>query len=58
MNGDELRAIQKPIKERYREEPEAAQITLEAEGQLGEGLTCSVATGAAVAQGCPAGEWG
>lgn len=48
--ADELRAIQKPIKERYREDPEAAQITLEAEGRLDKGLTCSVATGSAVAR--------
>lgn len=48
--ADELRAIQKPIKARYREDPEAAQISLEAEGRLDEGLTCSVATGSAVAR--------
>ncbi len=50
MRADELRAIQKPIKERYRGDPEAARITLEAEGRLDEGLTCSVATGSAVAR--------
>jgi uncharacterized OsmC-like protein len=50
MRADELRAIQRPIKERYREDPEAAHMTLEAEGRLDEGLTCSVATGSAVAR--------
>ncbi len=50
MRSDELRAIQKPIKERYREEPEAARITLEAEGRIDEGVTCSVATGSAIAR--------
>jgi uncharacterized OsmC-like protein len=47
---DELRAIQEPLKERYREEPEAALITLEAEGTLGEGISCSVATGRALSE--------
>jgi uncharacterized OsmC-like protein len=50
MKRDELRAIQDPLKSRYREEPEAALITLEAEGTLGEGVACSVATGRAMAE--------
>src|SRR5437763_12753139 len=51
MDGDELRAIQKPLKARYREEPEAAVITLEAEGVLGEEeVSCSVATGRAIVE--------
>jgi uncharacterized OsmC-like protein len=44
----ELRAIQAPIKERYKEEPQAATITLKAQGRLGEGVTCSVQTGKAL----------
>ena len=32
MNSDELKAMQAPIKERYREQPEAAVVTLKAEG--------------------------
>jgi uncharacterized OsmC-like protein len=48
MNADELRALQKPFKERYRSAPEAAQITLRAKGRLGEGLTCKVETGKAL----------
>ena len=50
MRADELRAIQTPIKDRYRDEPNAAEITLRAEGQLDEGITCSVATGSAMAR--------
>jgi len=38
------------LKARYREEPEAALITLRAEGTLGEGVSCSVATGRAIAE--------
>jgi uncharacterized OsmC-like protein len=42
ISGDELRALQRPFKRRYRREPESALITLEAEGTLGEGISCSV----------------
>jgi uncharacterized OsmC-like protein len=50
MNGEQLRAIQAPLKERYRDDPEAAVITLAAEGTLDEGIACSVQTGRAIAQ--------
>ncbi|MBV9040462.1 MAG: OsmC family protein [Acidimicrobiia bacterium] len=51
MDRDELRAIQKPLKDRYREEPAAAVITLNAEGVLGdEEVSCSVATGRAIVE--------
>ena len=49
MDRDQLRAIQTPLKERYAESPEAAQVTLRADGALGEGVTCSVETGRAIA---------
>jgi uncharacterized OsmC-like protein len=45
----ELRAIQAPLKERYREDPDSAVVTLSATGTLGEGVTCSVQTGQALA---------
>jgi uncharacterized OsmC-like protein len=45
MKTDELRAIQAPIKERYKELPDTALITLKAQGRLGEGITCNVQTG-------------
>lgn len=44
MNMDELRAAQAPLKERYRSEPEAAFITLKAEGRIGENVTCRINT--------------
>jgi uncharacterized OsmC-like protein len=50
MDGDALRAVQTPLKERYRSEPEAAHVTLEADGEVGEGVSCSVNTGRALAQ--------
>jgi uncharacterized OsmC-like protein len=46
--GDALRAMQAPVKERYRTEPGAAMVTLRAQGRLGEGVTCSVETGRAL----------
>ena len=45
-----LRRVQEPLKDRYREEPEAALVTLRAAGTLGEGITCSVQTGRALAE--------
>lgn len=50
MNADELRNIQAPLKQQYRETPEAALITLRAEGRLGEGVTCRVETGRALVE--------
>lgn len=44
MNADQLKALQAPLKSRYRETPEAALITLRAEGELGDGLACRVET--------------
>ncbi len=45
MTSENLRAVQAPIKERYRTDPGAAMITLRAQGSLGEGVTCKVQTG-------------
>jgi len=50
VRSDELRSRQAPLKERYREDPEAAVITLEAEGRLGENVTCRVETGKALVE--------
>ncbi|MGC1853547.1 MAG: OsmC family protein [Solirubrobacterales bacterium] len=50
MRRDELRAVQAPLKERYAGEPEAALVTLKATGSLGEGVSCSVDTGRALAK--------
>jgi len=50
MDRESLRSVQQPLKERYRSEPEAALVTLHAEGTLGEGVTCSVQTGRALVE--------
>jgi len=47
-NSSELRELQAPLKERYRDEPDSALITLEADGTLEEGISCSVSTGQAL----------
>ena len=48
MTSDELRSLQAPLKEKYREQPASARVTLKAEGRLGEGLSCNVATSKAM----------
>jgi uncharacterized OsmC-like protein len=52
MDADTLRAVQAPLKERYRSDPAAAVITLHAAGDLDgpDGLSCSVETGRALVQ--------
>jgi uncharacterized OsmC-like protein len=51
MDATELRAVQTPLKDQYRDDPESAVVTLRARGQLGEEtLTCSVETGRALVE--------
>ncbi len=51
MNEKRLRSLQAPLKDRYRADPDAALITLEAEGRLGdESITCKVSTGKAMVE--------
>ena len=49
MNAEQLRAMQAPLKERYRDDPRAALITLRAEGRA-TGLSCKVETGKALVE--------
>jgi uncharacterized OsmC-like protein len=48
MDGAQLKAAQAPLKQRYREEPQAALVTLHANGTIGDQVTCSVDTGQAL----------
>jgi uncharacterized OsmC-like protein len=50
MNADELKTLQAPIKDKYREDPASAIITLKAQGQIGEGISCKVDTGRALVE--------
>ncbi|HEX5436065.1 MAG TPA: OsmC family protein [Gemmatimonadaceae bacterium] len=49
-DADALRALQGPLKERYRATPEAALVTLRAQGRIGEGISCKVETGKALVE--------
>lgn len=49
MDAAGLRAVQAPLKERYREDPEAAVVTLSARATLGHGVSCTLETGRAMA---------
>ena len=48
MDAVELKSLQAPLKQKYKDEPESAIITLKANGRIGEGVTCSVDTGRAL----------
>jgi uncharacterized OsmC-like protein len=48
-DAHELRALQAPLKDRYRDDPDSAVVTLKARATLGEGVSCSVDTGRALA---------
>lgn len=50
MNAEELKKIQEPLKKKYRNQPETAIITLKAQGKIGEGISCKVATGKALTE--------
>jgi uncharacterized OsmC-like protein len=50
MNAEELKNLQAPFKEKYREQPTEAMITLKAEGNIGEGISCKVDTGRALVE--------
>ena len=50
MDSTELKNLQAPIKEKYKAQPAAALITLKAEGKVGGGISCKVATGRAVVE--------
>ena len=49
MDSAELRGLQQPLKDAYREDPEKAVVTLRARGQLDDAISCSVETGRALA---------
>ena len=50
MKADELRAMQAPLKAKYKEDSGAARVTLKAQGKLGEAITCKLSTGKGLAE--------
>jgi len=50
MNAEELKSLQAPLKEKYRDQPADALITLKAQGKISEGISCKVETGRTMVQ--------
>lgn len=50
MEAEELRALQAPLKQQYRNDPAKAVVTLRASGSLGDGVSCRVETGRALVE--------
>ena len=50
METDQLKSLQAPLKQKYREDPKSALVTLRARARLGEGITCRVETGKALVE--------
>jgi uncharacterized OsmC-like protein len=50
MDAEQLKALQAPLKQKYKEEPRAALITLKARSRIGEGITCKLETGRALVE--------
>src|ERR1044071_4782348 len=50
MDADEIKELQAPLKQKYRDDPQSAIVTLRGQARLGEGITCKVETGKAVVE--------
>jgi uncharacterized OsmC-like protein len=50
VDANEIKALQAPLKQKYRDEPQSAVVTLRAQARLGEGITCKVETGKAMVE--------
>jgi uncharacterized OsmC-like protein len=50
MDANEIKALQAPLKQKYRDDPQSAVVRLRAHARLGEGITCNVETGKALVQ--------
>jgi uncharacterized OsmC-like protein len=50
MKSEELRAMQAPVKAKYKEDAAAARVTLKAQGKLGDAITCKLSTGKGLAE--------
>ena len=50
MEAEELKSLQAPLKQKYKDQPETAVIVLKANAQIGEGITCKIETGNALVE--------
>jgi len=48
MDAKELKELQAPLKQQYKDQPQAAMVTLRARAKIGEGITCNIETGKAL----------
>ena len=48
MNSEKLKSLQAPLKDKYRDNPQSAIVTLKAQGNIGENISCKVETGRAI----------
>ena len=50
MDAQELKELQAPLKQKYKDQPQSAMVTLRARAKIGEGLTCNIQTGKALVE--------
>ena len=50
MKAEELKSLQAPLKQKYKDQPETAVVILKAHAQIGEGITCKIETGNALVE--------
>ncbi len=50
MDAEALKALQAPLKEKYKDDASSAVITLRSQGTIGDNVTCSVATSRAMVE--------
>jgi len=50
MDAQELKELQAPLKQKYKDQPQSAMVTLRARAKIGEGLTCNIETGKALVE--------
>ncbi|TDI92687.1 MAG: OsmC family peroxiredoxin [Caldithrix sp.] len=50
MEAEELKSLQAPLKQKYRDQPETAVVILKANARIGEGITCKIETGNALVE--------
>jgi uncharacterized OsmC-like protein len=50
MNAETLKAMQAPLKDRYKERPDSALVTLKAQSRIAEGIACRIETGKALVE--------
>jgi len=50
MNAQELKKLQAPLKQKYKDQPQSARVTLRARAKIGDGITCNIETGKALVE--------